>query len=645
MDFYQIKETYSPKTKSIEIYPDFVVCRSKDLMVRGKSFYAIWDEEKGLWSTDEYDVQRLVDRDLDNYKENLLKKGYMLPENIKVKYMGEFSSNSWIVFKNYISHISDSNHVLDDQLTFQNTKVKKTDYVSKRLPYSLEKGDISAYEEMVSTLYDPEEREKIEWAIGSIISGDSKNIQKFLVFHGMAGTGKSTMLSIIEKLFEGYYTTFEAKSLVTSNNIFATESFRNNPLVAIQHDGDLSRIEDNTKLNSIVSHEQMTMNEKYKSNYTSRLNCMLFMGTNKPVKITDAKSGIIRRLIDVKPSGRLLPSSRYDALKIKIDFELGAIAYHCLEVYQQLGKNYYASYKPMDMIFQTDVFFNFVESNYFVFKDQNGVSLTQAYDMYKRYCDEALVDIKMPRHKFREELKNYFETFSEVTRINDKQIRSYYSGFIINKFKSGIQEPENIKIPNWLNFDNISSKLDYVYKNCHAQYADADEKPKNQWDKVTTVLGDLDTKKTHYVKPPSSNHIVVDFDMKDQNGNKSLELNLEAAKKWPPTYAELSKSENGIHLHYLYDGDPNELSSIYDDNIEIKVFNGNASLRRKLSKCNDLDIKTISQDTFTLPLKIKKRGFKMIKQEPVQYEKGLREIIQRNLKKEIHPSTDRKSVV
>ena len=57
------------------------------------------------------------------------------------------------------------------------------------------------------------------------------------------------------------------------------------------------------------------------------------MGTNKPVKITDGKSGLIRRLIDVKPSGNKLSSKAYKEAFSKIDFELGAIAYHCKEVY------------------------------------------------------------------------------------------------------------------------------------------------------------------------------------------------------------------------------------------------------------------------------------------------------------------------
>ena len=62
MDFYQIR---TKETKEgLELYPDFIVSKSKDLMTQGHSFYAIWDEALGLWSRDEFDVQRLVDESL-----------------------------------------------------------------------------------------------------------------------------------------------------------------------------------------------------------------------------------------------------------------------------------------------------------------------------------------------------------------------------------------------------------------------------------------------------------------------------------------------------------------------------------------------------------------------------------------------------
>ena len=625
MDFFQIKER-STKKGVLEIYPDFRVCRSKDLMIRGRSFYAIWDEEKQMWSTDEYDVQRLVDKELLEYKKKVETR---TTDHIKLKLMSDFSSGVWKEFRNYVQNLSDNAHQLDENLTFSNTKVKKTDYVSKRLPYPLEEGSIDAYDELIGTLYEPEERAKLEWAIGAIVAGEAKNIQKFIVIYGEAGAGKSTILNIIQKLFQGYYTTFEAKALTSSSNAFSTEVFKGNPLVAIQHDGDLSKIEDNTKLNSIVSHEEMTMNEKYKPSYTSRINSFLFMATNRPVKITDAKSGIIRRLIDVKPSGRRIPAKRYHALMQQIDFELGAIASHCLKVYRQMGKNYYNSYRPLEMIFTTDVFFNFVEAHYHIFKEQDGVSLSQAYQMYKTYCEDSLVEHKLPRYKFREELKNYFKTFDLVKRIDNRQVRSYYSGFLSDKFTTISEEPE--EVPNSLVLDSDESLLDDILSECPAQYATTSGVPLMKWDNVKTTLKDIDTKKLHYVKVPL-NHIVIDFDLKDDNGEKSLEKNIEAASKWPPTYAEFSKSGKGIHLHYIYDGDPEKLSRIYEEGIEVKVFVGNSSLRRQLTKCNNIPIATINSG---LPLK----GEKMINFNAVKSEKSLRNLINRNLNKEIHPGT------
>lgn len=618
MDFFQIS-TREAKGGTLEVYPDFIVGRSKDLMVQGRSFRAIWDEEEGLWSTDEYDVQRLVDHELRSYAE----KNGGIP-----KYMRSFGSNGWNQFRKFVSQVSDNAHPLDENLTFANTPVKKTDYVSRRLPYSLAPGDISAWDELVGTLYEPEERAKIEWAIGAVISGDSKKIQKFLVLYGPAGTGKSTILNIIQKLFDGYTTSFEAKALGSNNNGFATEIFKNNPLVAIQHDGDLSKIEDNTKLNSIISHEQMTMNEKYKPSYTAAINAFLLMGTNQPVKISDAKSGIIRRLIDVVPTGVKLQPNHYHTLMARIDFELGAIAHHCLEVYRSMGKNYYNTYRPLEMMYQTDIFFNFIEANYDVFKSQDGCTLKQAYALYKEFCAETGVERPMPQYKMRSELRNYFDEFHDRITINGETMRSYYSGFNAKSYKAPVRDDAKTFS---LVMDEITSIFDLEYAEQPAQLAKEDGTPQQRWAMVKTTLADIDTSEVHYVKVPDG-HVVIDFDLKDDEGRKSLERNLEAASLWPATYAELSKSGAGVHLHYQYEGDTSELAVRYADGIEIKALQGDASLRRRLTKCNNVPVATISGG---LPLKEKK----VLHVDSIQSEKGLRDLIGRNLRKEIHPGT------
>ena len=630
IDFLMIS-TRSKKNGVIEIYPKFIIKKSSDLMIRGGDFYAIWMEERGLWSTDEQDALQLIDKELDIYaKENKEK----FDAHVKVLHMWDAESgmiDSW--HKYCQKQMRDNFHTLDDKLIFSNTDTTKEDYASKRLTYPLEDGDYSAWDKLISTLYSPDERHKIEWSIGSIVSGESKNIQKFMVFYGSAGTGKSTILNIVQQLFEGYYSVFDARALGSSSNSFALEAFKTNPLVAIQHDGDLSRIEDNTRLNSLVSHELMTVNEKFKAAYSNRFNCFLYMGTNKPVKITDAKSGLIRRLIDVSPTGNKLSPADYKSIMNRVSFELGAIAKHCLDIFMA-NPGAYDDYIPISMMGASNDFYNFVLDNYMVFKKENGVTLKCAWEMYKTHCEEARVPYPLSKRIFKEELKNYFKDYKERYRLeDDTRVRSYYIGFREDRFEEEEQTPI-IKVEEKpkLIFEYTESIFDEVCENCFAQYTTDKGTPIKKWDNVSTTLKDIDTTQLHYVKVPE-NHIVIDFDIPDDSGEKSLERNLEEAAKWPPTYGELSKSGKGVHLHYIYTGDPTKLSSVYSDHIEIKVYSGKSSLRRMLTKCNDLPIANISSG---LPLKGED---KVVNFDAIKTEKGLRTLIKRNLKKEIHPGT------
>lgn len=629
IDFLMIS-TRSTKRGVIEIYPKFIIKKSSDLMIRGGDFYAIWLEGRGLWSTDEQDALQLIDRELDRYAEE---NRTHFDANIKVLHMWDSESgmiDSW--HKYCQKQMRDSFHMLDEKLIFSNTPTNKKDYASKRLKYPLEQGTTDAWDKLMSTLYSEEERAKIEWAIGSIVCGESKKLQKFMVLYGAAGTGKSTILNIIQQLFEGYYSVFDAKALGSSSNSFALEAFKTNPLVAIQHDGDLSRIEDNTRLNSLVSHELMTVNEKFKSTYANRFKCFLFMGTNKPVKITDAKSGLIRRLIDVSPSGNKLAPKEYKAVTKQIDFELGAIAYHCQEIYLA-NPGMYDDYIPVTMLGASNDFYNFIIDSYHVFKREDGTTLKASWEMYKTYCDEAKVTFPFSQRIFKEELKNYFRDYKERFNLEDgTRVRSYYAGFRTEKFEEPTDSEKNEPDHRQIEFLKQTSVFDRECADCPAQYATAKETPTSKWDEVTTKLSELSTSRIHYVKVPE-NHIVIDFDIQDRDGNKSFELNLKEASKWPPTYAELSKSGQGIHLHYIYSGDPTKLSRVYDDHIEVKVFTGKSSLRRKLTKCNDLPIATINSG---LPLKGEKQ---VINFEGVKSEKGLRTQIKRNLNKEYHPAT------
>ena len=97
MDFFNIEVKQSKKNGyfQYEVYPSFRVCHSKDLMVRGKSFYAVWNESTGLWSTDEYDIVPLVDNELKAKADEIRKQH---PDsNISIKTLEAYNSGILLI--------------------------------------------------------------------------------------------------------------------------------------------------------------------------------------------------------------------------------------------------------------------------------------------------------------------------------------------------------------------------------------------------------------------------------------------------------------------------------------------------------------------------------------------------------------------
>ena len=634
LDFLMISIKKNRYGEIEKIFPKFKVTKSKDLMIRGGDFYAIYDEETKLWCPDETSAINMIDAEIDKF---YIQNKEKCAHNVSVAYMWDSDSGSIDKFHKYCQkQMRDYYKNLDEKIIFSGENIRKTDYASHILPYAMNEGDITAYEQLMSVLYSDEERHKFEWAIGSVIDGASKKIQKFIVFYGSAGTGKSTVMNLIEKLFEDYWCSFVSKDLASANAAFALEPFSRNPLVAIEHDGDLSRIESNTRLNSLVSHEAMTVNEKFKKQYSNRFNAFLFIGSNKPVKITDAKSGLLRRLIDITPTGNKVPGREYRRLVNEMDFELGAIADHCLKVFQD-NPNAYDDYVSEAMLGATNDFFNFVSDHYLIFSEQEEMSLTQAWKLYRVWAEDSNVGYSMNKRVFKEELKNYFHEFYEHTH-NKWNI---YKDFDISKFEKKptekVSKKEELAMPDWLDLKEQHSKLDDYLKDCPAQLAGINGKPVMKWDNVKTTLKDISTSECHYVRVPE-NLVTVDFDLKNKKGEKDRKLNLEAASKWPKTYAETSQGGEGIHLEYLYSGDVKKLAAVFGEDIEIKTFPADkkGSLRRRVSLCNDLYISTLSSG---LPIKEEKGSKVMMNVESIKSVQSLRKMIQRNLNKEIHNNT------
>lgn len=624
-DFLKITNDYDAKKKRYVYKPSFIIKSNiRDLMTRARDFYAIFDENTNLWVTDEDIAIEMIDKQtIAAAQKDYTPELFTDPERGPIVQLISNTDNKLIdKWHKFVQRDLRDHYIpLNQVVKFSNSKVTRNDYCTFTLSYPIVEGPTPFYDKLVNTLYLPEEREKFEWAMGCLLAGDQAKIQKMFLFYGTPGSGKSTIVKevMVNTLLENsvYATDFKAEDLVNGES-FATAFLSRDPALCYDVEAGLERIDSSGTLNKLVSHEPIKVNDKFKGTFSIEPKCLVVCCSNDTIQLTPGK-GMSRRLVDIRQTGVTLPPEEYDECIQHLQFERSGIAYHCLQVYKKRGKNYYSHYRPEDMMRMTSPFQNFVADNYLILRE--GCTLFAAYDLYEKYAKESNFKTILTRYRFRDNLRLYYKFYS------DGEFKDFKPEMIgLPKEDKPIEEREPIP---WLQFNETKSLFDEEFKDLPAQYASEEGTPLFKWDNVTTKLSDIDTTKLHYVLPPDV-LICIDLDIKGEDGKKCFDKNFQEALKFPPTYAELSKSGEGIHLYYIYNGgDPSKLSRVYSENVEVKVFTGKSSLRRKLTKCNDLQVATLSSG---LPIKEEKP---MGTWEGFSDEKKLINTIKKALRKEI----------
>lgn len=639
-DFVRIvKNRVGSKTDG-DIYQlsiDFNVGRLRDIVIQGGQFVAFYNEETHFWEP------RLA---FYEYARKLL---YEAAEEEKSK----FPNQTIIVMDP--QHLSSKVPAKIDALCkaceaekpiLFNQKVlwmgetpERKDYATFRMDYSIDSTECPNYDAIMNVLYSPEDRTMMEWLAGAALSGDAEKIDKFVYLEGEPGSGKSTFLNILEAVMGPYGASIKAEELANASAGFATSQLKNAPLVAIQHDGDLSRIETNTTLNNIISHEPIYINEKYAKGYYLRVNTLLFIASNYPLRLTDSMSGLLRRCLDPVPTKKLIPIDKYNQLYPAALHELGGIAHRFIDVYKELGPRAYTGYRSSRIVRTGNALGYWVERNRDLdWSTEGECLLSSEYSLYRTYC-EGTATKPISKSLFERQLRFFWDTsMEEISDNNSKDVRFIDYGWKRKPFTKPIfslyeaKEDDSTNSPGG-DFLSLTSRSDAILmdllKDCPAQYASEGGTPTAKWGSVTTTLQNLMTTELHYVKPPS-NHIVIDLDCRDSLGGKSRRVNRAKIIElgFPPTYAEYSKSGEGIHLHYIYDGDTSLLTNLICENVEVKVFKGNASLRRKFTFSNNLPVAHISSG---IPLKEKKESVTPV---TIKDEQHLKNIVKKGLRGE-----------
>lgn len=641
MDFLDVsvkKFTSNNRALDYEVSPDFIFGDTKDLVVKGSKFYAYWNGS--FWDTKQknlfYDIDSLLwrrARELEDGRPGL---------RIDVKEIRKASAGKFRLFADFCKACEASDISFNQKVLFADHKMQRRDYATTQLTYSPQEGEAVAFKELIGTLYLPKELDKILWFMGALFTNKMYKIEKFMYLYGSKGSGKGTVLKIFRMLFEDYCGTIDLK-LLTSADQFATGQIQEVPLL-IDEDTDISHIYNDTPLLKLTSHETISVNKKFKEPYDVKFIGLLITASNQRYKVRNVDSGITRRAIVVNPSGQKVSHTRYNQLMSQIKYELPYIAHMAIQRFEELGFDYYDDYFDVDMAEQTDHIFDFIRSN--AIHMQNGITLKQISELYREYLEDMGWKTDGYKATIKREALRYFDTMLKDSHVDGTRVNNYFKGFRWNiAFPEGVvgtTKADDTVVPdNWLEFDHHNEVFNKLAADYPAQAALRNGNPSEKWDNVVTKLSDIQTNKLHWVKVPL-NHVILDFDLKDENGNKNLELNKEAASKFPPTYAEVSKSGQGIHLHYIYDGNVNELDNLVEKNIEIKVYRGKSSLRRIDKASNNLQLSHISSG---LPLKEKKDREMYAQIKEITYtEKTLRNFVKRQLgmiegKEPSHPNT------
>ncbi len=174
------------------------------------------------------------------------------------------------------------------------------DYMTKKLDVELDldspppKVFLSA---LKKTLPDPGQMYLMLQAFASLLLVRTQDIDKIFLLVGSGQNGKSTILHVINKLFEPYVAAVSMHDLI--NNRFALSQL-DDKLANVYADISGLKIRDANVLKLLTSGDLINIDQKYEKMRTTRINLIQFYSANKLPEIEDKTLGIARRMVVIE---------------------------------------------------------------------------------------------------------------------------------------------------------------------------------------------------------------------------------------------------------------------------------------------------------------------------------------------------------
>ncbi|MEM1562999.1 MAG: phage/plasmid primase, P4 family, partial [Candidatus Bathyarchaeia archaeon] len=179
--------------------------------------------------------------------------------------------------------------------------------------------------------------------IGYCFLSDNR-FEKALFIVGPQGSGKSTFLSTIQKIFENYYSAISLQRITSYR--FALGSLYDK-FVNIYADLPADELRDTSIFRELVSGDPIEVEIKYKQPFTTSLKCKLIFSANQLPKTSEKNMAFFRRLIIIPFPNSIQETQRNPNLKLVFDSDVvrSYIFNKAIEGLKRLIKNKRFSYE------------------------------------------------------------------------------------------------------------------------------------------------------------------------------------------------------------------------------------------------------------------------------------------------------------